>query len=116
MADNLNPVIHPASRLRIMTMLVAAGEGVAVPFAHLAEQLAMTPGNLSVHLTKLETAGYVRIDKTFKGRKPATYAVLTHDGSRAFSRYLTALKALLAPVEEGPSSQMSSSTSDSTSD
>ncbi|NMM99701.1 MarR family transcriptional regulator [Bifidobacterium sp. DSM 109958] len=101
MTAELDPVIHPASRLRIMTTLVAAGEGKAMPFALLAERLDMTPGNLSVHLTKLETAGYVRIDKTFRGRKPATYAVLTHAGGLAFARYLTALKTLLDPVREG---------------
>ncbi|MDY3125465.1 transcriptional regulator [Bifidobacterium mongoliense] len=100
MTDELDPIIHATSRLRIMTTLASVGEGTALSFPRLSELLGMTAGNLSVHLTKLEHAGYVSIEKTFEGRKPVTYAAITPEGRIAFSRYLAALKQLLAPVED----------------
>jgi DNA-binding MarR family transcriptional regulator len=57
--------------------------------------LATTDGNLSVHLRKLEEAGYVSIEKSFRGRKPVTAASLTASGREAFSRYLGALSGLI---------------------
>ena len=100
MSDELDPLIHATSRLRIMTTLASLNDDMTISFAKLADLLDMTPGNLSVHLTKLEQAGYVRIEKTFEGRKPATYAAITPEGRTAFARYLAALKRLLAPLEE----------------
>ncbi len=101
MEDELDPVIHAASRLRIMTALAAIGKDSSLSFAKLSELLDMTPGNLSVHLTKLEKAGYVAIEKTFEGRKPATFVAMTAQGQEAFDRYLAALRKLLGPVGKG---------------
>lgn len=101
MEDELDPVIHAASRLRIMTALAAIGKDSSLSFAKLSELLDMTPGNLSVHLTKLEKAGYVAIEKTFEGRKPATFVAMTMQGQEAFDRYLAALRKLLGPVGKG---------------
>ncbi|MDR0593829.1 MAG: transcriptional regulator [Bifidobacteriaceae bacterium] len=91
----LDPVIHAATRLRIVAALNALEPGDKVAFSALQKMLGLTVGNLSVHLTKLEAAGYLTIDKTFEGRKPATYAGLTAQGRAAFEQYLTDLKALL---------------------
>ena len=101
MEDELDPVIHAASRLRIMTALAAIGKDSSLSFAKLSELLGMTPGNLSVHLTKLEKAGYVAIEKTWEGRKPATVVAMTVQGQEAFDRYLAALRKLLGPVGKG---------------
>lgn len=101
MNDELDPVIHATSRLRIMTTLASVDEGAALSFPRLSEWLGITAGNLSVHLTKLEHAGYVSIEKTFEGRKPVTYAAMTPEGHTAFRSYLDALQRLLAPAEEG---------------
>ncbi|MCI1673556.1 MAG: transcriptional regulator [Bifidobacterium tibiigranuli] len=100
MEDELDPVIHAASRLRIMTALAAIGRDSSLSFAKLADLLDMTPGNLSVHLTKLEKAGYVAIEKTFEGRKPATFVAMSEQGRDAFDHYLAALKKLLGPVDK----------------
>ncbi len=64
-------------------------------FTALRDTLDMTVGNLSTHLQKLETGGYVVIDKTFQGRKPATFVQLTDVGRKAFDQYLTDLRTLL---------------------
>ena len=69
----LDPVIHAQARLRIMATLAALAKGDELSFPRLRSTLDMTAGNLSTHLSKLEGAGYVRINKTFRGRTPATY-------------------------------------------
>jgi DNA-binding MarR family transcriptional regulator len=97
MAD-LDPVIHAASRLRIMTTLAVLAPSDRLAFTALQGMLEMTTGNLSTHLTKLEEAGYVSVDKTFEGRRPATYAALTATGRQAFAAYLAALRHLLRQV------------------
>jgi DNA-binding MarR family transcriptional regulator len=85
-------VIHEPARLRIMTILYVAGEA---DFTFLMHGTELTRGNLSVHLTRLEEAGYVTIDKTFVERRPRTVAGLTPSGRSAFERYRGYLKGLL---------------------
>ena len=79
-------------RLGIMAYLSGAG---TADFGSLKAKLAATDGNLSVHLSKLEQAGYVAIDKSFAGRKPLTRARLTDTGRDAFVRYLDAISKLV---------------------
>jgi len=93
--NDLDPVIHATTRLRIMTALDALDRADKMSFNAMAEALGLTPGNLSVHLSKLEAAGYVAVAKTFQGRKPATYMAMTTRGRAAFEQYLADLKALL---------------------
>jgi len=90
--DTIDEVIHGRIRLGIMAYLSTAG---TADFAALKARLQATDGNLSVHLRKLEEAGYVRIDKRFAGRKPLTEAVLTPEGRAAFLRYLDAMSRLV---------------------
>lgn len=78
-----------------MTALATLPEGDSVAFTALSRDLDMTVGNLSTHLSRLETGGYVDITKTFVGRKPATFVHLTDVGRRAFGHYLTELRTLL---------------------
>jgi DNA-binding MarR family transcriptional regulator len=92
--DELDPVIHAQSRLRIVAALDAL-DGESVAFPRLQELLDMTAGNLSTHLRKLEDAGYVEVMKTHQGRTPVTYVDLTTRGRRAFEDYTEALKSLL---------------------
>jgi DNA-binding PadR family transcriptional regulator len=61
----------------------------------LRDALAMTDGNLSVHLQKLQKAGYVDIDKKFVARRPQTSCALTDKGRAAFGRYLDRLEAIV---------------------
>lgn len=94
----VDEVIHGRIRLGVMAYL--SGAGGTADFGELRSRLGTTDGNLSVHLTKLEEAGYVRIEKTYAGKKPLTRAHLTDAGREAFSRYLDAIGALLAPAAQ----------------
>ncbi len=86
-------MLHERGRLAIVSVL-AAVDGLT--FTELRDTLAMTDGNLSVHLQKLEDKGYVAIDKRFVGRRPQTTCRLTKAGRLAFSRYLDHLQAIVA--------------------
>jgi DNA-binding MarR family transcriptional regulator len=96
----LDPVIHAQARLRVVSALSTLREADAIAFPRLQEILKMTPGNLSVHLRKLEDAGYVEVTKTHRGRVPATLVKLTRRGRLAFEDYTAALRALLEPLAE----------------
>jgi DNA-binding MarR family transcriptional regulator len=96
----LDPVIHAQARLRVVSALSVIREADRITFPHLQETLRMTAGNLSVHLRKLEDAGYVEVTKTHRGRTPTTLVRLTRRGRRAFEDYTAALRALLNPSEE----------------
>jgi DNA-binding transcriptional ArsR family regulator len=96
----LDPVIHAQARLRVVSALSTLREADRIAFPRLQEILRMTAGNLSVHLRKLEDAGYVEVTKTHHGRTPATLVRLTRRGRLAFEDYTAALRALLNPKEE----------------
>jgi DNA-binding transcriptional ArsR family regulator len=98
----LDPVIHAQARLRVVAALSALTEGDRVSFPHLQDILQMTAGNLSVHLRKLEEAGYVEVTKTHRGRTPATLISLSRRGRLAFDDYTIALKSLLTQPGEEP--------------
>ncbi len=95
MTPELDPVIHAQARLKVVATLNALPPGDRLAFPGLKDLLGMTAGNLSVHLTKLEEAGYVEIVKTHKGRTPVTYVALTKLGRAAFDEYTKAIRALL---------------------
>ncbi len=88
----LDDVIHGRVRLGIMAYLANAE---VADFTELKEVLQTTQGNLSVHLRKLEDAGYVAVEKSFLDRKPLTRARLTPAGRKAFRAYLDAMSRLL---------------------
>jgi DNA-binding MarR family transcriptional regulator len=90
--NELDEVIHGRIRLGIMSYLVGAG---SADFGTLKARLQATDGNLSVHLRKLEDAGYVAITKSFRDRKPMTEVSLTRAGRSAFVKYLDSLSKLV---------------------
>jgi DNA-binding MarR family transcriptional regulator len=90
--EGLDEVIHGRLRLGIMAYLAHAE---AADFNELKGALNATQGNLSIHLRKLEDAGYVAIDKSFLGRKPLTRARLTEAGRKALAAYLDTLSRLV---------------------
>ena len=94
----IDDVIHGRVRLGVMTLLAG---GDALDFRTLRDRLEVTDGNLSVHLRKLEDAGFVAIDKSFAGRRPLTCVRLTEAGRTAYLAYLDAMRALLADVPPG---------------
>jgi len=91
-AASLDEIIHGKLRLGIMAYLSSV-EGAT--FGELRERTGATDGNLSVHLRKLEDAGYVGIDKRFVARRPQTTASLTATGRKAWIAYLDQIKTLL---------------------
>lgn len=91
----LDPVIHAQARLRVVATLATLAEDDQITFPRLQDILQMTAGNLSVHLRKLEDAGYVDITKTHHGRTPATLVTLSRRGRLAFEEYTAAVRALL---------------------
>lgn len=88
----LDDVIHGRVRLGIMAYLADAE---AADFTELKALLDVTQGNLSVHLRKLEEAGYISIDKSFVDRKPLTRMRMTPAGRKAFAAYLEAIARLV---------------------
>ena len=92
----IDEVIHGRVRLGVMACLVADG---TAEFTGLKTRLGVTEGTLSVHLRKLDQAGYVSLEKTFRGKRPLTRIHLTDNGREAFARYLDAIGRLagLAP-------------------
>ena len=77
-------IIHEPARLRIMMIL----SGVeSADFNFLLSTLGLTKGNLSRHIEKLELAGYVKVNKTFKGKIPNTSYQLTKKGTNALTQY-----------------------------
>ena len=81
---DLDQAIHQPSRLVIVTTLYAVEEA---GFLYLLRETGLTKGNLSGHLSKLEEAGYIDIEKSFQGKIPQTVCRLTDEGRRAFEGY-----------------------------
>jgi len=92
---SLDRVIHEPARLMIMTILYAVAEA---DFLYLQNECGLTQGNLSSHLSKLEEARYVGVEKTFKGKYPLTICSLTVRGRKAFEDYARIMQA----ATEGP--------------
>jgi DNA-binding transcriptional ArsR family regulator len=84
----LDKVIHEPGRLAIVSYLDAVAEA---DFLFLMDETGMTRGNLSSHMSKLEKAGYVEVDKTFVEKIPRTTYRLTDAGRAAFRRYRSQL-------------------------
>ena len=91
-SNDLDKVIHERTRLGIISAL-AANEKLS--FTELKKLLDTTDGNISVHARKLEDAGYVTLEKSFKGRMPLTEYKITKEGRKALTRYLDHMEALI---------------------
>jgi DNA-binding MarR family transcriptional regulator len=88
----IDDVIHGRVRLSIMAYLSGAG---TADFGELKNHSGVTDGNLSVHLRKLEEAGYVVVEKRFVGRKPQTLCHLSKAGREAWIAYIDHIQKLL---------------------
>ncbi len=88
MFKKLNPLLHSELRLAVMSILVGVDEA---DFVYIRKQTGATAGNLSVQLDKLSKAGYITVEKGFKGKKPCTTCRVTEAGISAFSEYVAAL-------------------------
>ena len=94
--SDIDPIINVPARLRIMAALVALNPSSQLDFRTLGKSLGLTDGNLGAHLQTLEAAGYIKVEKTFQGRRPHTSMQLTSKGRKAFQRYLEMLRQIVA--------------------
>ena len=93
MFKELNPLLHSELRLAIMSVLLSVE---SADFVYLREQTGATAGNLSVQLDKLQKAGYITIEKGFKGKMPRTTCAITQQGISAFEEYVSALRSYIS--------------------
>jgi DNA-binding MarR family transcriptional regulator len=89
MFKDLDPLLHSQLRLAVVSLLMSVE---SAEFTYLKEKTNATAGNLSVQLDKLSEAGYITIEKSFRGKKPLTTCRLTKKGLKAFEDYVTTLK------------------------
>ena len=89
---DIDKIIHEPARLMIMANLYVVE---SADFTFLMNQTGLTWGNLSSHITKLENAGYVVVEKTFVGKRPYSLLHLTEDGRAAFQTYRQQMAQLL---------------------
>ncbi len=97
-SGDLDKIIHERLRLGIISAL-AANEKLS--FTELKNLLATPDGNISVHTRKLEEAGYVTFEKSFRGRMPLTEYKITATGRKALVRYLDHMEALIKAMKGG---------------
>ncbi len=92
MFQPLDPLLHSELRLAVMSLLISAEEA---EFPYIKEQTGATAGNLSVQIDKLSAAGYITVEKTFKGKRPCTICRVTPTGLKSFDDYVKTWKKYL---------------------
>jgi DNA-binding MarR family transcriptional regulator len=93
MFPKLDPLLHSELRLAVMSILAGVD---SADFTFIKKQTGATAGNLSVQIDKLTTAGYITVEKGFKGKMPCTTCKITPEGRDAFETYVAALKEYLS--------------------
>ncbi len=88
---SIDKLVHEPARLMILSQLYVIE---SIDFIFLMRQTGLTQGNLSAHLNKLETAGYVKITKKFIGKRPHTLLSLTKRGKSVFKTYVKSMKQI----------------------
>ena len=91
---DIDDVIHGRVRLAIMAFLSGAG---SADFTLLRKKVGVTDGNLSVHIRKLEEAGYIRVEKKFSARRPLTICHLSKKGREAWIAYIARMQEFMNP-------------------
>jgi DNA-binding MarR family transcriptional regulator len=97
--SGLDDTVHQRHRLG---MLAIAAEVERVEFGYLRGELGLTAGNLSRHLTVLEDAGLIQVEKGYDGRRPKTWVRITKQGRAALAAEIASLRALIDRVEPPP--------------
>lgn len=90
--DDLNPLLHSQLRLAIMSLLVSVEQA---DYKFIKKETDASSGNISVQMGKLENAGYIKINKSFKNNKPNTSYRITSEGIDAFEEYVETLQQYL---------------------
>jgi len=92
MFSDLDPLLHSQLRLAVMSLLISLE---SAEFTFLKEKTSSTAGNLSVQMEKLREAGYITIEKSFRGKYPLTTCKITKKGIKAFENYVKSLKGYI---------------------
>ena len=92
MFPKLDPLLHSELRLAVMSILAGVD---SAEFSYIKQQTGATSGNLSVQIDKLSAAGYITVEKGFKGKVPCTTCKITPAGLAAFENYVNSLKEYL---------------------
>lgn len=98
MIEHLNKLFDHRIRLGIMSALMVNEE---VNFNFLKELLQVTDGNLASHMKPLEEAKYIKVTKSYIGKKPNTTYTLTKTGEKSFRNHLDALEAMIQQAKKG---------------
>jgi DNA-binding MarR family transcriptional regulator len=94
MYKDLDPLIHSQLRLAIISILVNSEK---VEFSYIKEETKAAAGNISIQIKKLQEAGYIKVEKTFKNNYPKTMLSITVKGAKAFESYVNDLKKYINP-------------------
>jgi DNA-binding MarR family transcriptional regulator len=94
MFNDLDPILHSQLRLSIVSILMTVEEA---NFSFIKESTNAAAGNISIQISKLQEAGYVKVVKTFKNNYPNTTISITSKGVKAFEEYVNNLKKYINP-------------------
>ena len=94
MYKDLDPLLHSQLRLTIISLLVASEK---VDFTYIKEETKAASGNISIQIKKLQDAGYIKVEKSFKNNYPNTMLSITNKGIEAFENYVNDLKKYINP-------------------
>ena len=96
MFKELDPILHSQLRLSIVSILMTVEEA---EFTFIQETTGAAAGNISIQIKKLQEAGYVKVEKTFKNNYPNTTVSITDIGIKAFEEYVNNLKKYIEPKQ-----------------
>jgi DNA-binding MarR family transcriptional regulator len=94
---DLDRLVHEPARLAVMALLYVIE---SADFTFIMNQTSLTWGNLSAHMSKLEEAGYIEVEKVFKDRRPNTTLRLTPKGRQAFHAYAQKMKGVFQDLPD----------------
>ncbi len=95
--SNIDRLVHEPTRLMVIASLYVVE---SADYTFLMRQAGLTWGNLSAHLSKLEEAGYIQIEKTYRGKRPYTLVRLSDLGRTTFKNYITRMKTILNNLDQ----------------
>lgn len=93
MFKELDPLLHSELRLAIVSLLISVE---SADFSYIKEKTSATAGNLSVQIEKLRAAGYIEVEKGYRGKIPQTTCRISKHGIAAFEAYVEALKSYIS--------------------
>ena len=96
MFNDLDPILHSQLRLSIVSILMTVEEA---NFSFLKDSTKAAAGNVSIQINKLQEAGYIKVEKTFKNNYPNTILSITDKGRKAFEDYVKNLQKYIYPKE-----------------